>query len=52
MLAEVPGMGRPGRKPHTRELVVPGSPCIVPYSVTQGRIEIIAVLHGARNWPE
>lgn len=52
MLSEFPGMGRPGRLPDTRELVVSGTPYIVPYWVTEGRIEIIAVIHGARKWPE
>lgn len=52
MLSEFPGMGRPGRMPHTRELVISGTPYIVPYLVTEGRIEIIAIVHGARKWPE
>lgn len=52
MLSEFPGIGRPGRMPHTRELVVSGTPFIVPYMVTEGRIQIIAVIHGARKWPE
>jgi toxin ParE1/3/4 len=52
MLREFPGMGRAGRKPHTRELVVQGTPYVVPYMVGEGRIEIIAVIHGARKWPQ
>lgn len=52
LLTEFPGIGRAGRKPHTRELVVSGTPYVVPYMVTENRIEIIAVLHGAREWPE
>jgi len=51
-LAALPDMGRPGRVPGTRELVVTGTPLIVPYRVSVGRIEIIAVIHGARKWPE
>ena len=51
-LADFPAIGRPGRLPHTRELVVPGTPYLVPYKVTEGRVEIIAVIHGARKWPE
>lgn len=50
-LRRFPEMGRPGRLPHTRELVVSGKPFIIPYTVTERRIEIIAVLHGARKWP-
>ena len=33
MLADHPGLGRPGRVPGTRELVVPGTPYLVPYRV-------------------
>ena len=39
-LLRFPSMGRPGRVPHTRELVVTGTPFIVPYTVTANRIEI------------
>lgn len=51
-LPDFPGIGRPGRKPHTRELVISGTPYFVPYRVTGNRIEIVAVIHGARKWPE
>ena len=47
-----PGMGRPGRVKGTRELVVVGTPFVVPYRVREDRIEILAVLHGSRRWPE
>ena len=47
----LPNMGRPGRLPHTRELVVSGTPFIIPYTVTGRGIEIIAVLHGSQKWP-
>jgi addiction module RelE/StbE family toxin len=50
-LRRFPSIGRPGRVPDTRELVVPGSPFILPYTVTARGIEIIAVLHGAQKWP-
>ncbi len=46
-----PDMGRPGRLPDTRELVVPGTPFVIPYRVTLRGVEIIAVLHGAQQWP-
>lgn len=51
-LLEFPASGRPGRVPNTRELVVPGTPLVIPYTVTDRGVEIIAVLHGARRWPE
>jgi toxin ParE1/3/4 len=47
-----PSMGRPGRVVGTRELVVPGTPYIVPYRVRDGRIQVLRVYHGARKWPE
>ncbi len=46
-----PASGRPGRVPNTRELLVPGTPLVIPYTVTDRGVEIIAVLHGARRWP-
>ncbi len=51
-LPSFPASGRPGRVPNTRELVVPGTPLVMPYTVTDRGVEIIAVLHGARRWPE
>lgn len=51
-LAEFPEKGRLGRLPHTRELVIQGTPFIAPYRVRSERLEIIAVIHGARRWPE
>jgi toxin ParE1/3/4 len=50
-LASYPGMGRAGRVAGTRELVVTGTPYLVPYRVKNDRIEILRVLHGARMWP-
>ena len=51
-LAEQPEMGRPGRVHGTRELVVSDTPFVVPYRVVGSEIEILRVLHGARNWPK
>jgi len=51
-LGRLPQRGRPGRVPDTRELVVPRTPYIVPYSVHGDTIEILAVLHSARRWPK
>jgi addiction module RelE/StbE family toxin len=50
-LAAHPARGRPGRVPGTRELVVTGTPYIVPYRVKGASIEILRVFHGARRWP-
>lgn len=48
-LRDHPEIGRAGRIPKTRELVMPGLPYIVPYRVRGGVIEILGVLHGARQ---
>jgi len=50
-LADSPGLGRPGRILGTRELVISGTPFLVPYRVRGEVIEILALLHGAMKWP-
>jgi len=45
-------LGRPGRVSGTRELVVPGTPYVIPYRLQGQRIEIIAVFHGRQRWPQ
>ena len=50
-LAELPSLGRPGRLAGTRELVVPGTPYLIPYRVRSERLEIIAVFHQRQQWP-
>ena len=54
LLREQPEMGRPGRRPGTRELIVDGTRYIVAYRVdaTRGQIQILRVLHAARLWPQ
>jgi toxin ParE1/3/4 len=52
LLVNNPEMGRPGRVPGTRELVIPKTPFIVPYRLAGRTIEILRVFHGARRWPE
>ena len=49
-LADLPGMGRPGRVPGTRELVVHEN-YIVPYRVRGEHVDIITVQHVAKRWP-
>ncbi len=44
-LTAMPGLGRPGRVLGTRELVVPGTPLIIPYRVDEGAVQILRVLH-------
>jgi len=47
-----PNLGRPGRVEGTRELVVPGTPFVVAYRQLREEIEILAILHAARKWPD
>ena len=51
MLAEQPGLGRPGRIPRTRELVVLKTRYIVPYRVRGEVVEILRVFHTSRRLP-
>ena len=51
-LAPLPGAGRPGRVPGTRELVISGTPYIVPYRVKGDAVQIITILHSAQRWPD
>jgi addiction module RelE/StbE family toxin len=48
-LAAHPHLGRAGRKPGTRELVIADTPYLVPYTVKGDRLTILAVLHGAQR---
>ncbi len=52
MLASHPQMGRPGRVPGTRELVITRFPYILPYRVREQNVEILRVFHTARKWPQ
>lgn len=44
-----PAMGRPGRVTGTRELVVSGTPYIIPYRMRGKNVEILRVFHAARK---
>lgn len=51
-LTEQPGLGRPGRVPGTRELLVKKTRYIVPYRVRGESVEILRVFHTSRRLPE
>jgi len=51
LLSEQPGIGRPGRVPNTKELIIDHTPFILPYRVRDNKIEILRVLHASRRWP-
>ena len=61
-LAKMPGSGRPGRVPNplrrrpgrvpeSRECVVHKTPYILVYRIVSGRVRLLRVFHGARQWP-
>jgi addiction module RelE/StbE family toxin len=50
-LLQQPAMGRIGRVHGTREFVLGDLPYVLPYRVTADAVEIVRVLHGARQWP-
>ena len=52
LLRAFPMMGRTGRRSGTRELPVPGTPYVLVYRVKQESVQVLAVLHGARDWQE
>lgn len=50
LLAQFPGLGRVGRKPGTREIVLVGLSYLAVYQLSEGVAEIVRVLHGAQDW--
>ncbi|MFT3776545.1 MAG: type II toxin-antitoxin system RelE/ParE family toxin [Minicystis sp.] len=54
LLQEQPEIGRKGRRPDTRELIVDRTHYIVAYrvNVAEARVEILRILHSSRQWPE
>jgi toxin ParE1/3/4 len=51
LLKQSPALGRPGRVPGIRELLVRDTPHIVPYRVRDDAVELLRVFHAARKWP-
>jgi toxin ParE1/3/4 len=51
-LATFPERGRQGRIEGTRELVVAGTPFVVAYRIRSREMEVLAIVHGARRWPD
>jgi addiction module RelE/StbE family toxin len=52
MLATHPALGRPGRVPGTRELVVAKTRYLVPYRVRGEVVEVLRVFHTSRRPPQ
>jgi len=51
-LATFPMSGRAGRVSGTRELVISNTPFVAAYCIENDRIVILAIYHGAQQWPE
>jgi plasmid stabilization system protein ParE len=51
-LPDQPGLGRPGRIPGTRELVIERTRYVVPYRVRRNTVEILRVFHTSRQLPQ
>ncbi len=51
-LTAFPMSGRSGRVSGTRELVISNVPFIAAYAIDRDRIVILAIYHGAQQWPQ
>jgi len=52
LLPTHPQIGRGGRVNETRELVIVNTKFIAIYQISDTRIDILRILHGARDWPK
>jgi len=50
-LRQHPAIGRQGRIPGTRELVIPRTSFIAIYTVQQGIVRIVSLHHASQQWP-
>ena len=51
-LATLPGAGKPGRVPSTREWLVKDTPYALIYRVLADRVQILRIMHGSHQFPE
>ena len=52
LTARLPNSGRIGRTKGTREITVSGTSYLVAYKIVENMIHVLAILHGAQEWPE
>ncbi len=52
LTARMPSSGRAGRVDGTREITVSGTSYLVAYKIVDNLIHVLAILHGAQEWPE
>lgn len=51
-LSQYPELGRRGRVAGTRELVIPALPYIAAYRQLDREVQVVAILHTRRLWPD
>jgi toxin ParE1/3/4 len=51
-LTRFPMLGRTGRVPGSRELIIPNTPFIAAYTLNEDRVVVLAVYHISQQWPE
>ncbi len=51
LLSSQPYMGRAGRVRETRELIIDGTPFIIPYRIKNEEVQILRIFHSSRKWP-
>lgn len=52
ILTHSPHIGRAGRVPGTRELIISDTKYIIPYRVVNGTLQILRIYYSSRKWPE
>jgi toxin ParE1/3/4 len=50
--SRMPKAGRLGGVAGTREITVSGTPYLVAYLIVEDSMHVLAILHGAQEWPE
>lgn len=51
-LSKHPAIGRPGRHPQTRELIITETPYIIPYRIIGETVYLLRVIHSSLQWPD
>ncbi len=51
-LSKHPAIGRPGRHPQTRELIIADTPYIIPYQIIGETVYLLRVIHSSMQWPD